>query len=114
MHHYGPLSDRQDLEHLQREQAKLTEKHGHMQEKLREADALLRTIQGSDERDVHLQRCRQEITDLKDRITEFTSELEARILFTQKSIRVRTHSSNAALYASLSPLVDRRHIEIAR
>ena len=109
MHHYGPLSDRQDLEHLQREQTKLTEKHGHMQEKLREADALLRAIQGSDERDVHLQRFRQETTDLKDRITEFTSELEARILFTQKSIRVRTYSSNAALYPSLSASRSKTH-----
>ena len=85
-----------------------------MQEKLREADALLQVIQASNERDVHLQRCRQEIIEVKDRLIEFTSELEARILFSQKSIRVRTYTSRVLLSHSMSPLVDRRHLEIAR
>ena len=43
-HRYEPLSDRRDLESLQREYTRLNEKHQQINEKSKETDTLLRTI----------------------------------------------------------------------
>jgi hypothetical protein len=43
-HRYEPLSEKRDLDSLQREHTRLIEKHQHIDEKAHDIDTLLRTI----------------------------------------------------------------------
>ncbi len=43
-HHYEPLSDKRDLDSLQRDYTRLIEKHQHIDEKSHDIDTLLRNI----------------------------------------------------------------------
>ncbi len=47
-HRYEPLSEKRDLDSLQREHTRLIEKHQHIDEKAHDIDTLLRTINRSE------------------------------------------------------------------
>ncbi|CAF3482671.1 unnamed protein product [Rotaria sp. Silwood1] len=86
-HRYEPLNDKRDVESLQREYTRLNEKQQQINEKSKDIDALLRNINNSKLPSDSLQKLRQEIDHLKERLSESANELETRNKFIKKSIR---------------------------
>ncbi|CAF4142454.1 unnamed protein product, partial [Rotaria sordida] len=86
-HKYEPLSDKRDLDSLQREHARLIEKRQLIDEKSHDIDLLLRNINSSNLPNDTLQRLRQEIEHLKERFAETVIELETRTTFIKKTIK---------------------------
>ncbi|CAM4803210.1 unnamed protein product [Rotaria magnacalcarata] len=86
-HRYEPLTDKRDIESLQREHARLLEKRHYIDERSNDIDLLLRTINSSNLPNDALQRLRQEIEHLKERFAESIIELETRTTFVKKTIK---------------------------
>ncbi|CAF3475042.1 unnamed protein product [Rotaria socialis] len=86
-HRYEPLTDKRDIESLQREHARLLEKRHYIDERSNDIDLLLRTINSSNLPNDILQRLRQEIEHLKERFAESIVELETRTTFVKKTIK---------------------------
>ncbi|CAF1053347.1 unnamed protein product [Adineta ricciae] len=105
------LSGQQDLDTLQQENAQLNQKQQAIQEKLKEIDILSRNINNSKLPNDSLQKLRQEIDHLKERLIELIKELENRSSLIKKKIRdVEEHQRRQRLYQDslnkLSSLVE--------
>ncbi|UJR08743.1 hypothetical protein I4U23_013000 [Adineta vaga] len=108
---YESLSNKQDLDALQQEYTHLNQKQQLIQEKLKEIDILSRNINNSKLPNDALQKLRQEIDHLKERLIELTKELENRSSLIKKKIRdVEEHQRKQRLYQDslnkLSSLVE--------
>ncbi|CAF3642100.1 unnamed protein product [Rotaria sp. Silwood1] len=109
-HKYEPLSDKRDLDTLQREYARLIEKRQLIDERSHDIDLLLRNINSSNLPNDTLQRLRQEIEHLKERFAETVIELETRTTFIKKTItdvdeQQRKHRTYQESLNKLSSLV---------
>lgn len=99
------MTDKRDLDSLQREHTRLLEKHQHIDEKSHDIDALLRAINrsvkwnsivsflwfdlfSSNLPNDSLQRLREELEHLKERFAESITELDTRTTFIKKTIKV--------------------------
>lgn len=111
------MSDKRDLQSLQREQTRLNDKSQQIQEKSQEIDPLLRQINkfefshlslslfplcSSKLPSDSLQHLRQEIDHLKERLAQSSHDLDTRTKFIQKTIRVRKFSVNVIMILAYS------------
>ncbi|CAF3725966.1 unnamed protein product [Adineta steineri] len=96
---YDSLSNKQDLDSLQREQAQLNEKQQQINDKLKDSDLLIRNINNSKLPAESLQKLRQEADHLRERLNELTKELETRSTLIKKKMRdVEEHQRKQRMY----------------
>lgn len=87
-HRYEPLSDKRDLDSLQREHQKLLDKRQQIDEKAMEIENLSRLIATSNLPADSLQRLRDELEHLQSRFNESVVELDTRTSFMKKTLKV--------------------------
>ena len=88
-HRYEPLTDKRDLDALQREHQRLLDKRQQIDEKAQEIDNLSRLISTSNLPPDSLQRLRDELEHLQSRFKESIVELDTRTTFMKRTIKVR-------------------------
>ncbi|UJR37453.1 hypothetical protein I4U23_030156 [Adineta vaga] len=114
IHRYEPLSDKRDIDSLQREHKRLMDNRQQIDVKLHDTDTLLRSINNSNLPSDSLQRLRQEIEHIKERFNESITELETRSSFIKKTVKdveeqERKHRSYQESLNDLSSLVQHDH-----
>ncbi|CAF3855305.1 unnamed protein product, partial [Adineta steineri] len=110
IHRYESLSDKRDLDSLQKEQKRLLDNHQSINGKIHDIDLLLQNINNSNLPNDTLQKLQQEMEHLKERFTESVTELESRTIFIKKTIKdvdeqQRKHRNYQESFNKLTSLV---------